>query len=97
MPKKAQVEQEQLFETDAATPRVKRAASAYKTASEEKSKASAQYQAKKDALITLMIDDNVPVVFVELGGVRKAIRLTQEDKLRIEPTAKPPEAGTVSE
>jgi hypothetical protein len=71
---------------------VKRAATAYKNASEEKSAASDKHKAKKANLIALMEEHDVPAVAVELGGVRKMLVLSEEPKISTKPIVKSPEA-----
>lgn len=80
-----------LFETDKIPAKVKRAATQYKTASEEKSAALAKFNGAKEALIDLMKVNNCPRVVIELAGVRKVIRLDEKDIIKIEAAAEAPE------
>ena len=71
---------------------VKRAANAYKKASEEKSQASSKFKGKKENLIALMQEHKVAAVPIDLGGVRKIIRLEDEPKIHLTLPPKPVEA-----
>ena len=85
-------QQDLIPDLDDVTPRVKRAANQYKRASEEKSAALSTFKAKHDNLIEVMIDEECYACPVELGGVRKIIRLEDHHKLKIDTAKQAPEA-----
>ncbi len=82
-----------LFDPHKIAPKGKRLASIFKETSEAKSSATGAHKAAKETLIDWMRETGTLRIPVELGGVRKIIRLEEEDKLVIESAAEPPKAG----
>ena len=85
-------QQDLIPDLDDVPPRLKRAANQYKKASEEKSAAGSTFNAKRDNLIEVMIEEECYACPVELGGVRKIVRLEDHHKLKIDTPKKSPEA-----
>lgn len=73
-----------LFETQKISKGLKRLANLYAEASTTKSQALAAFNSAKDALIDKMKDEGVERVLVELGGIRKAVHVEEQDVLKLE-------------
>jgi len=82
-----------LFDPHKIPAKGKKLASIYKETSELKSKATGDHKTAKTNLLEWMRESGHTKIPVELGGVRKLLVLEEEDKIKIETAAKPPEAG----
>ncbi len=90
---KAKATEGLLFDPHKIAPKGKRLASVFKETSEAKSMATGSHKTARENLIEWMRETGTLRVPVELGGVRKIIRLEEEDKLVIESAAEPPKAA----
>jgi hypothetical protein len=82
-----------LFNVDDVPQQVKRKATAYRKAIAEKNDGLAAFNTAKDNLIESMKEHDCEACMVEVDGKRKIVRLTQEDKIKIEKPVNPPEAA----
>ncbi len=86
-------EQTTFVDIDNVPAAVKRAATIFKNASEDKSKANTKFKSKYDNLIAVMEDNDCDAVPVEVNGVLKVIYIDAQKKLKQRAYKEAPEAG----
>lgn len=71
---------------------IKNAANQYKSAAIDKGKANAKFNTKRDNLIALMKEHDVPAVKVTIEGVLKVFYLDATEKIKERKPKEPPKA-----